>query len=82
MILRKALVYGILLAFVLGAYSSAVFLVTEYLTESAGKATQFAVLLIAFSVDPLRKFLEEKTRRLLFGKHGAEVRGRKRRAEA
>jgi hypothetical protein len=65
-LLRKALVYGILLAFVLGAYSSAVFLITEYLTENAGKGAQFATLLIAFSFDPLRRFLEEMTGHLLF----------------
>jgi hypothetical protein len=69
-IIRKALVYGLLLAFVLGAYSSMLFLATEYLTESSGKLSQFSVLLIAFSVDPLRRFLEEKTGRLLFGRHG------------
>lgn len=68
-LVRKALVYGLLLAFVLGAYGSAVFLVTEYLTESSGKLVQFAVLLIAFSLDPLRKYLEERTSRLLFPRH-------------
>jgi hypothetical protein len=65
-VLRKALVYGLLLAFVLGAYSSALFLFTQYLTETAGKATQFAVLIIAFSVGPLRRFLEERATHLLF----------------
>jgi len=71
-VLRETLVYGLLLAFVLGAYSSAVFVVSQYLTEGAGKMVQFAVLLIAFSLDPLRRFLEEKTDRLLFGRHGGE----------
>ena len=65
-VVRKALVYGVLLAFVLGAYGSAVFLVTQYLTEGAGKLVQFAVLMIAFSLDPLRRFLERETERLLF----------------
>jgi hypothetical protein len=75
-LLRRTLVYGLLLAFVLGVYSSTVFLLSAHLTESAGKLTQFAVLLIAFSVDPLRRFLEKKTDQLLFGKHGAErIRG-------
>jgi hypothetical protein len=76
-IIRETLVYGILLAFVLGAYSSTVFLVTQYLTSGAEKLTQFAVLLIAFSFDPLRRFLEEKTDQLLFGERGAEGHGRK-----
>ena len=69
-LLRKTLVYGLLLSFVLGAYSSAVFLVTQFLTESAGKLVQFAVLLIAFSFDPLRRFLEQMADRLLFGGGG------------
>lgn len=77
-IVRKALVYGILLAFVLGAYSSALFLATEYLTESSGRLSQFAVLLIAFSVDPLRRFLEERASQLLFAKRGGARRERKR----
>jgi hypothetical protein len=78
-LLRRTLVYGLLLAFVLGAYSSAVFVVSQYLTESAGKVTQFAVLLIAFSFDPLRRFLEEKTDHLLFGERDSEGTRKKRR---
>ena len=66
-ILRETVVYGLLLTFVLGAYSSAVFVVSQYLTESAEKLTQFVVLFIAFSFDPIRRFLEEKTDELLFG---------------
>lgn len=66
-VLRETLVNGILLACVLGAYSSAVFVISQTLTASAGVGTQFAVLVIAFSFDPLRRFLEEKTDQLLFG---------------
>jgi hypothetical protein len=68
---RAALVYGMLLALVLGAYGSAVFMITQYLTDGAGadRLTQFAVLFIAFSFDPLRRFLEAKTDRLLFGEN-------------
>ena len=58
--------YGILLTLVLGAYSSTVFLLTRYLTTGADKLTQFAVLLIAFSFDPLRRFLDKKVETLLF----------------
>ncbi len=65
-LLRETLVYGLLLAFVLGSYSSSVFLVMQYLTSRTGRPTQFAVLLIAFSVDPLRRFLEKKVDHLLF----------------
>ncbi len=70
-VLRETLVYGLLLTFVLGAYSSAIFLVSEVLTSDTGKVTRFAVLLIAFSFDPLRRFLEAKTDRLLFGRREA-----------
>ena len=66
-VLRETLVFGILLTFVLGAYSSTVFLVTQFLTEGAGKAAQFVVVFIAFSFDPLRRYLEKKTDRFLFG---------------
>jgi hypothetical protein len=81
-LLRKTLVYGLLLAFVLGTYSSTVFLISQYVTASVGKLTQFAVLFIAFSVDPLRRFLEKKTDHLLFGEQEGErnhpkARGRK-----
>jgi hypothetical protein len=81
-ILRETLVYGVLLTFVLGAYSSAVFVVSQYLTTSAEKLTQFVVLFIAFSFDPVRRFLEEKTDELLFGiKKDSERRGRKSRSK-
>jgi hypothetical protein len=71
-VIRETLVYGILLAFVLGGYSSAVFLITEYLTKGEDKLTHFAVLLIAFSFDPLRRFLEKKADQLLFGRISAK----------
>lgn len=66
-ILRETLVYGLLLTFVLGAYSSAVFVISQHLTSNAEKWTQFVVLFLAFSFDPLRRFLEKKTDQLLFG---------------
>lgn len=66
-ILRETLVYGLLLTFVLGAYSSAVFVISQHLTANAEKWTQFVVLLLAFSFDPLRRFLEKKTDQFLFG---------------
>ena len=66
MLVRETLVYGILMAFVLGGYSATVFVVTQVLTDSADKLTQFAVLFFAFSFDPLRRWLEKKTDELLF----------------
>jgi hypothetical protein len=66
-LVRQTVVYGLLLAFVLGGYSSAVFVLSQALTEGAGRWTQFVVLLLAFSFDPWRRFLEEKVDRLLFG---------------
>lgn len=78
-VVRETLVYGILLAWVLGAYSSTVFVVSQHLTAGAEKLTQFVVLFLAFSFDPLRRFLEEKTDRLLFGERGDdEPRGKRR----
>ena len=67
LLLRKTLVYGVMMVFVLSAYSATVFLITQYLTDGTDKIKQFAVLGIAFSFDPLRRLLEEKTDRLLFG---------------
>jgi hypothetical protein len=78
-IVRETMVYGLLLAFVLGAYSSTVFLVSQSITENSGKFTQFSVLLIAFSVDPLRRFLEKKVDRMLFGPHREKGRARTKR---
>jgi len=72
-VVRKTLVYGVLLTLVLGAYSSAVFLVSQHLTSGAEKLTQFVVLCIAFSFDPLRRYLEEKTDEFLFGKRAGDL---------
>ncbi|MBV9468433.1 MAG: hypothetical protein JOZ57_04255 [Abitibacteriaceae bacterium] len=85
-VLRTTLVNGLLLAFVLGAYSSAVFLVSQYLSDnegasSTGKLRQFAVLLIAFSFDPLRRYLENKTDRLLFQREVRSDKTKRRRQE-
>lgn len=65
-VLRAALVYGVLLAVIGGAYSSGVFVLSQYLTEGSGKLEQFLVLFLAFSFDPLRRFLEKKVDALLF----------------
>ncbi|RYZ92134.1 MAG: hypothetical protein EOP06_05185 [Proteobacteria bacterium] len=70
-VLSKAIVGGLLLTFVVGGYSSGVFLITQYLSEGENKASspaQFVVLFLAFSFDPLQRLLEEKTDDLLFGK--------------
>jgi hypothetical protein len=79
-LLRRTLVYGLLLAFVVGTYRSAVLVLSQYFTAGAGTVMQFAVLLIAFSVDPLRRFLEKKTDHLLFGEQDTERAPRKRRS--
>lgn len=80
LLLRDTLVYGLLLTFVLGAYSSAVFLVTQYLTSGTNTLKQFAVFLIAFSFDPLRRLIELKADRLLFGTREGREEPRKRRS--
>ena len=69
-VLRAAVVYGVLLAFVLGAYSSTIFVLAQYFTDGTGKGAQFCVFFIAFSFDPLRRFLEGKVDALLFGSRG------------
>lgn len=67
LLVRKTLVYGLLLSFVLSAYSAVVLLVTDHLTQgSADTFTRFGVLVIAFSFDPVRRFLEKRVDRLLF----------------
>jgi len=69
LLVRKTLVYGLLLSFVLGAYTSVVLLVTQHLTAAGGNSgpfTQFGVLVIASSFDPLRRYLEKRVDRLLF----------------
>ena len=66
LVLRKTLVYGVLSALVLAAYSSAVLLITQYFIAGATEMKQFAVLVIAFSFDPIRRVVEAKTDRWLF----------------
>jgi hypothetical protein len=64
---RRTLVYGLLLSFALSAYSAVVVLVTERMAgEQAGTLTRVAVLMIAFSFDPLRRYLEKRVDRYLF----------------
>lgn len=63
---RKSLVHGLLLALVLGIYSSTVFVVSQHLTSHADEVTQFVVLVLAFSFDPLRRWLEKKVDGWLF----------------
>ena len=68
LVLRKTLVYGLLLALVVALYSSLVVLASQYLANS-GKTNplaQVGVLVIAFSFDPLRRYLEKRVDRLLF----------------
>jgi hypothetical protein len=66
-LVKRTLVYGLLLTFALSVYSSVVLLVTQYLTSGERSAlTQFGVLVIAFSFDPLRRFLEKQVDGMLF----------------
>lgn len=78
-VFRETLVYGIMMVFVLSAYSATVFLITNYLTEGQDKIKQFAVLLIAFSFDPLRRLLEVKADRWLFPELRDSEHGKRRR---
>jgi hypothetical protein len=78
--LRKTLVYGVLLTGVLGVYSSTVFVVSQQWTAQSDSWTQFAVLVIAFSFDPLRRFLERKTDQWLFEPRGEAEAGKPQRS--
>lgn len=69
---RRTVVYGLLLSFALSAYSAVVVLVTERMAgEQAGTLTRVAVLMIAFSFDPLRRYLEKRVDRYLFRQRSA-----------
>ena len=66
LLVRKTLVYGLLLSFVLAAYSSLLVLATDrFAGEGNGALTRFGVLAIAFSFDPVRRFLEHRIDKLL-----------------
>lgn len=67
LLIRKTLVYGLLLSFVLAAYSSLLVLATDrFAGEGNGALTRFGVLAIAFSFDPIRRFLEHRIDKMLF----------------
>jgi hypothetical protein len=64
---RRALVLGVALSLVLACYSALVLLATDHLASSeSGGFTRFGVLVLAFSFDPIRRFLEKNIDRLLF----------------
>ena len=59
--IRKTLVIGLLLSFVLSVYGALTLLATEWLTQgSADLFTRFGVFVIALSFDPLRRYLERQ----------------------
>jgi hypothetical protein len=69
LLVRKTVVYGLLLSLVLAAYSSLLVLATDQLAgPEADTLTRFGVLAIAFSFDPVRRFLEHRVDKLLFHK--------------
>jgi hypothetical protein len=66
-LLRKTLVLGIALSLVLAAYSALILIATDKLASSeSGGLTRFGMLLLAFSFDPVRRFIEKRIDRLLF----------------
>jgi hypothetical protein len=73
LLVRRTLVYGVLLSFVVAAYSAVVILVADSLAgKGADTFTRFGVLVIASAFDPLRRFLEKRVDQLLFragGRH-------------
>jgi hypothetical protein len=65
--LRRTLVLGIALSLVLAAYSAIVLLATDrFASSESGGVTRFGVLVLAFSFDPVRRFLESRIDKLLF----------------
>lgn len=80
---RKTVVYGLLLSFVLAAYSATLVLVSDRIAgQSRGAVTRFGVLVIAFSFDPVRRFLENRVDRLLFRRERRDRRDRFHRPDA
>ena len=64
---RRTLVLGAALSLVLAAYSALVLLATDrFASSESGGLTRFGVLVLAFSFDPVRRFLEKSIDRLLF----------------
>ena len=67
LLVRRTLVYGLLLSLALAAYSSFIAIVTDKLTgDSANSVSRFGVLVIAFSFDPIRRFFEHRIDKMLF----------------
>ncbi|MBB6053878.1 histidine kinase N-terminal 7TM domain-containing protein [Armatimonas rosea] len=66
-LIRRTLVLGMALSLVLAAYSALVLLATDSVGSSeSGGVTRFGVLVLAFSFDPIRRFLEKRIDKLLF----------------
>jgi hypothetical protein len=66
-LVRRTLVYGVLLSASIAAYSALIVLATDWFAgEGRGAVERFAVLLVAFSFDPFRRFLESRVDALLF----------------
>ena len=65
--IRRAVVLGVALSLVLACYSALVLLVTDkFASSESGGVTRFGVLVLAFSFDPIRRFLEGRIDKLLF----------------
>lgn len=73
-IIKRAIVYTVLLGFTFAIYSAIIFSATTLLNGSTGFNSQtyaanlFGALIIGFSFDPLRRWLEDRTDRFLFKK--------------
>ncbi|MGC4044791.1 MAG: histidine kinase N-terminal 7TM domain-containing protein [Armatimonas sp.] len=72
---RRTLVLGVVFSLVLAAYSALVLLATDQFASSeSGGVTRFGVLLLAFSFDPIRRFLEKRIDHLLFPERRRQTR--------
>ncbi len=65
-VIRKIVVYSVLLAVVFGVYSGVVSLLTSYLPINQTMGSLVAALFIAFGFDPLKKKLTATTEKYLF----------------
>lgn len=66
LVIRKIVVYSVLLAMVFGIYTTVTFIITSYLPISRAGSNFLAAIIIAFGFEPLRNWLQSATEKYLF----------------
>jgi hypothetical protein len=75
LIIKRAVVYSLLLAGISGGYSAVEYLLTELFTSASPEAASplaahiIGAVMVSLCVNPVRKWLERKIHRLLYPKH-------------